>query len=170
MKVFGLLDLRALFIFEKYRENFENAINASYKMCEDGADGIVIKGNFRATLDIYSFLRGKVDVPIAVFLKTKRQYDLANNSLIINIFSNESFPGTIKTVYPVDKTFLKKKVSDAVLLPNVRLLHLLRDVEDSIPELTALVSYKLARLRYDYMITPELISAKKGLKFFRKYH
>lgn len=169
MKIFGLIDIKSLFIFEKYSENFENAINAVYKMCEDGAEGIVINGNFKATLDIYRFLRGKVDIPVGVFVKTERQYDLANHALVINIFSKEPLPGTIATLYPINKTFLNEKVSDAVLIPNKRLLNLMKDTEDAIPELTALVSCKLARLGYSYIITQEIISAKKGLKFFRKF-
>ena len=170
MKVFGLLNLNALFIFKKYNENFENAINAAYKMCEDGVDGIVIKGNFKSAIDIYNFLKRRIDVPVAIFVKTELQYKVANNSLILTIFSDKLFPNSIRTVYPRDRTFLKKKIGDAILLPNKRLLHLFRETEDSIPELTALVSYKLAKLGYNYVIMEEIISAKRGLKFSKKFH
>jgi len=166
MKIFGLLDLGALFIFEKYGENFENSVNAAYKMCEDGANGIVIKGNFGKSLNIYNFLKDRVDLPLTIFVRTEEQYKVSTGFLMLPIFSDKPFSGSIRTISPGNMEFLKKKKGDAILLLNKRLLKLFSETEDFIPELIATVSYRMAEIGYDYMLTSEPLSARKGLRLF----
>jgi len=112
MKIFGLIDLRSLFIFDNYSDNFENSINAAYKMCEDGVSGLAIIGNFKDALKIYNFLKDKVDIPVTIVVKTERQRKVATKYLMSPIFSKKLLSHSVKTVFPDNANFLKKKMGD----------------------------------------------------------
>jgi len=168
MKIFGLIDLRSLFIFDNYPDNFENSINAAYKMCEDGVNGLAIIGNFTDALRIYNFLKGKVDVPVTVVVKTERQRRVATKYLMSPIFSKKLPSHSVKTVFPGNANFLKRKMGDAIVFFNKSLLKIFHEEDGYIPEIIAVVSYRMAEIGYEYIITSEPLSARIGLKLFFK--
>lgn len=168
MKIFGLIDLEALSIFDNYSDNFENSINAAYKMCEDGVNGLAIIGSFKDALKLYSFLKDKVDVPVTVVIKTERQRKVAAKHLMTPIFSKKLLSHSVKAVFPDNANFLKRKMGDAIVFFNNNLLKIFHEEEDSIPEIIAVVSYQMAEIGYEYIITSEPLSARAGLKLFLK--
>lgn len=168
MKIFGLIDLRSLFIFNSYSDNFENSINAAYKMCEDGVNGLAIIGNFKDALKIYNFLKDKVDVPVTVVVKTDRQRKVAIKFLMSPIFSKKLLPHSVKAVFPGNANFLKRKMGDAIVFFNNSLLKIFHEEGDYIPEIIAVISYRMAEIGYEYIITSEPLSARAGLKLFFK--
>ncbi|MCD6107187.1 MAG: hypothetical protein J7J57_03170 [Caldisericaceae bacterium] len=168
MKIFGLIDLRSLFIFDNYSDNFENSINAAYKMCEDGVSGLAIIGNFKDALKIYNFLKDKVDIPVTIVVKTERQRKVATKYLMSPIFSKKLLSHSVKTVFPDNANFLKKKMGDAVVFLNNSLLKIFHEEDDYIPEIIAVASYRMAEIGYEYIITSEPLSVRAGLKLFFK--
>ncbi len=168
MKIFGLINLRSLFIFDNYPDNFENSINAAYKMCEDGVNGLAIIGNFKDALKIYNFLKGKVDVPVTVVVKTEQQSRVATKYLMVPIFSKKLLPYSVKAVFPGNANFLKIKNGDAIIFFNKSLLKIFHEEDDYIPEIIAVISYRMAEIGYEYIITSEPLSARIGLKLFFK--
>lgn len=168
MKIFGLIDLRSLFIFDNYPDNFENSINAAYKMCEDGVNGLAIIGNFRDALEIYNFLKNKVDVPVTVVVKTERQRRVATKYLMSPIFSKKLPSPSVKTVFLSNANFLKRKMGDAIVFFNNGLLKIFHEEDGYIPEIISVVSYRMAEIGYEYIITSEPLSAHIGLKLFFK--
>ncbi len=168
MKIFGLIDLKSLFIFDNYPDNFENSINAAYKMCEDGVNGLAIAGNFKDALKICDFLKDKVDVPVTVVVKTERQHEVTAKYLMPPVFSKKLLTRSIRTVFPHNTDFLQRKMGDAIIFFNNSLLKIFHEEGEYIPEIIAVISYRMAETGYEYIITSEPLSARAGLKLFLK--
>ncbi len=166
MKICGLLDLKTLFILDSFKRNFENAVNASYKMSEDGAQSIVIKGNFDDAIKIHSYLKGKMDIPLAVFVNSELQYKKALKSEVGLIFSEKKFPKSREVLIPRNRSFLSKKGKN-ILIENKKLLKIFRETVDFLPEIVSAVAFRLSQLGYKYFITEEILSARKGSKIYK---
>jgi hypothetical protein len=163
MKIYGLVDLKSLFILDSFKSNFENAVNASYKASEDGALSIVIKGKLPDALKIRTYLNNKMDIPVGIFVNSKLQYKNALNNGISLIFSEREFPRAKEVLIPGNKNFLSMKGKN-ILIENRRLLKFFKETVDFLPEIVSAVSFRLSQLNYDCFITEEVLSAKKGLE------
>jgi hypothetical protein len=174
-KIIGLLNLNELFVYEKEPANFENAVNAAYKLSEDGADGIVIYGNsFRERLKLFLYLSPKMDIFASPFIKSEKQFNnftkaKKNVSKNTILFSNKKISGTFQTIIPENLEFLRNKDGvNALLITNKNLLKIFHTERDFIPEFSALVSEKVCELDYKYLILEEVLSAEKGAEFCKK--
>jgi hypothetical protein len=163
MKIYGLIDLKNLFIFNSFKINFENVVNASYKMSEDGAQGIVIKGKFADALKVQSYLDGKIDISIGILIGNVVEYEKALDKGIDLIFSQKKFPKANEVLIPLNKKFLALN-GKCILLENRRLLTIFKETVDFLPEIVSVVSFRLSQLNYDCFITEEVRSAKRGLE------
>jgi hypothetical protein len=168
MKIYGLLEIKSLFIFDKFKLNFENAVNASYKMSEDGASGIVLKGNFNDCIKIEDYLKGKMDIPVGIFVRKEPQYRNLLEKKVEMILSNNKFQDAQYVIIPKNSTFLLKR-NQNILIENARILRIFNETIDFLPEIVSSISTRLAELRYDCFITEEVKSAKKGIKLFNFY-
>jgi len=172
-KIIGLLNLKHLFIYEENGANFENAVNASYKLSEDGADGILIYGStFKNRLRLFQYLKDRLDIFVSPFVKTKKQLNLVT-PYHAPIFSKEGFSHTIKTITPENLLFLnesdyKKNKRTAILLPDETIQKLFYTSVDFLPEFSALISHKICEKQYGYIILERVLSAQKGAEFCKK--
>ena len=166
MKIYGLVDLKTLFVFDDFKLNFENAVNASYKMSEDGAQSIVIKGNFSDVMKIQSYLNGKMDIPVAVFVNSKLQYEEVLKSEACLVFSEKKFPESKEVIIPRSRSFLSKK-GENILIENKRLLTIFNETVDFLPEIVSTIAFRLGQLNYERFITEEIRSARKGFKIYK---
>lgn len=168
MKIYGLLDLRNLFIFGSFKLNFENIVNASYKMSEDGAQGVVIKGSFKDCLKIEEYLKGKMDIPIGIFVRKESQCRNLLEKKVEMILSNNEFQNAQYVIIPKNSKFLLKR-NQNILIENRRILRIFNETIDFLPEMVSSISSRLSELDYDCFITEEVKSAKKGIKLFNFY-
>ncbi len=172
IKIIGLLNLKHLFIYEEDSANFENAINASYKLSEDGANGVLIYGStFKNRLKLFQYLKDKMDIFVTPFVKTEKQAKLITHR--VPIFSENKLDHTIKTIIPKNLNFLSNSVYEqdkesAILLSDERILRLFHTSIDFLPELSALISNKICERGYSYIILERVLSARKGAEFCKK--
>ena len=171
-KIIGLLNLKHLFIYEENSANFENAVNASYKFSEDGANGILIYGStFENRLRIFQYLKDRLDIFVSPFVKTKNQLGLV--ALHTPIFSEEKFNHVVKTIAPKNLDFLKnsnykENRKTAILLTDETILKLFHTTTDFLPEFSALVSSEVCKKHYGYIVLERVLSAQKGTEFCKK--
>ncbi len=167
IKIYGLLNLKALFMFDNFNNNFENTINAAYKMSEDGAEGVVLLGkNFRTRRLISKYLKNRLDIPVVSFVNSEKQFAKVLEEK--TVFSNSRLPGTIFTLRPTNSDFLRKKLSEAILIKNQDILRIFNTGKDFIPEYSALISFGLCNLKYKFLISEEVLSARKGAELYKK--
>jgi hypothetical protein len=166
MKICGLIDLKTLFILDSFKRNFENAVNASYKMSEDGAQSIIIKGNFDDAIKIHSYLKGKMDISVAVFVNSELQYKKVLKSEVSLIFSEKKFSKSREVLIPHNQSFLSKKEKN-ILIENKRLLKIFNETVDFLPEIVSAVAFRLSQLGYECFITEEILSARKGSRIYK---
>jgi len=171
-KIIGLLNLKHLFIYEENGANFENAVNASYKLSEDGADGILIYGStFKNRLRLFQYLKDRLDIFVSPFIKTKNQLGLVTPHT--PIFSEEKQSYAVRTIVPKKLYFLnntdyKENKKKAILLPDETILKLFHTSVDFLPEFSALISHKICEKQYGYIILERVLSAQKGAEFCKK--
>ncbi len=160
IKIVGLLNLKDLFIFKNYAANFENAVNAAYKLSEDGAAGVVIYGKlFSVRKKIFLHLKDRLDIPVSPFITSKVQIAGMKSKFLFSAFGAE---GTKKVTVPGSIDSLKEKYSPGILITNKNILKLFRSSPDYLDEITAMVACKSEKLGYEYLITENVLSAVKG--------
>ena len=173
-KIIGLLNLRHLFIYKENGANFENAVNASYKLSEDGASGILIYGStFENRLKLFQYLRDRLDIFVSLFVKTRNQLSLV--APYTPIFSEEKLEHTVRTIVPKSLHFLnnsnyKENEKTAILLTDETILKLFHTTTDFLPESSALISNEICKKQYIYMILERVLSAQKGTEFCKKIY
>ena len=174
-KIIGLLNLKHLFIYEEDSANFENAVNASYKLSEDGASGILIYGStFENRLRLFQYLKNRLDIFVSPFIKTKKQLSLV--AQYTPIFSEENRAAhAIRTIIPKNLDFLhntnyKENRKTAILLTDETILKLFHTTADFLPEFSALVSNEICKKQYMYVILERVLSAQKGTEFCEKIY
>ncbi len=171
-KIIGLLNLKHLFIYEENSANFENAINASYKLSEDGANGVLIYGStFKNRLKLFQYLKDKMDIFVTPLVKTEKQAKLITPR--VPIFSKNKLDHTIKAIVPKNLNFLnspiyKRDKESAILLSDEHILRLFHTSVDFLPEFSALLSNKICEKGYSYIILERVLSARKGTEFCKK--
>ena len=173
-KIIGLLNLKHLFIYEENSANFENAVNASYKLSEDGADGILIYGStFENRLRLFQYLKDRLDIFVSPFVKTKNQLGLVAPHT--PIFSEEKQSHAVRTIVPKNLDFLhhsdyKENRKTAILLTDETILRLFHTTTDFLPEFSTLVSNEICKKQYMYVILERILSAQKGTEFCKKVY
>lgn len=167
MKVYGLLNLPSIFILENFNINFENAVNAVYKMSEDGAEGIVIKGNFSISLRLFSYLKGRMDIPIFLFIRSEREFEKAKMAHIRHVFSEKEIKGSKQLkILRASSTINESK--DTILVEDRRVQRIFGETEDYLPELIGILSFRLCEVGCKTFITEEVRSAKAGVRLYKK--
>ncbi len=167
ISIVGLLNLNALFLFDKFNKNFENTVNAAYKINEDGANSVVVWGNtFKTRLKVYEYLKGRLDIPVVPFVSSETQFaEILNEK---RVFAKKDFPETIFALRPKSINFLEEKISDAVLITNKDITKVFKTTPDFIPEYATITAFRLCELSYKFLITEEVLSARKGTKLCKK--
>ncbi len=167
MRVYGLLDLKNLFLSKNINANLENAMIAAYKMSEDGASGIVIYGNINDEMKVYDILRSRMDIPVFVFINNSK-YFIKNISSKENYIFSERLENAkhLKVVKGINDL---KELGKTILITNDRILKIFREEKDFLPEIIASVAYYLFNNNCKIFVTEEVLSAIKGIKVAAKF-
>lgn len=164
MKVYGLIKIKSLYLSENEDANLENVILASYKMSEDGAKGIVIKGSFRKAFKILKSLKDKIDIPVFIYCESQNSLTLGKQNKI-KVFqsinpSEKNYVNTFKI-----KSF--KEALNTIICENEKILKTFREQIDFLPEIISTIAFDFSKKGCKIFITEEVISAVKGEKLSR---
>jgi len=163
MKIYGLLSLKTLFLSSSRDANFENAVNSSYKMSEDGALALIISGRINDSIELYKILIDKLDIPLGIYIKKPSELKRAKRKGIENLYSVD-LKMSKKINIPKSVNELNGKV---VLIDNGSILRMFRESEDFLTEMIAVLTSRLLESGTDIFITEEVKSAIKTIKFAR---
>ncbi len=167
IKIGGLLNLNALYLFEEENKNFENAVNAAYKMSEDKVDLIVIYGKtFTQRKSVYKYLKKKMDITVIPSVSSEKQFAQILDEKLV--FSEKHLPGTVFMINPKNKEFMRKKISDAILLGNDQLIKIFNTTIDFVSDYTAISAFRMCMLKYKFIFTEEVLSARIGAELCEK--
>lgn len=161
MKIYGLLNLKTLFLSSNRDANFENAVNSSYKMSEDGALALIISGRINDSIELYKFLIDKLDIPLGIYVKKPSELKRAKKEGIEKLYSVD-LKMSKKISAPKSINGLSGKV---VLIDNRSILRIFRESEDFLPEMVAVLTSRLVESGADIFITEEVKSAIRTVKF-----
>jgi len=163
MKIYGLLNLKTLFLSNSRDANFENAVNASYKMSEDGALALIISGRINDSIELYKILVDKLDIPLGIYVKKPSELKKAKREGIEKLYSID-LKMSKKINIPKSVNELNGKI---VLIDNRSILRMFRESEDFLPEMIAVLTSRLLESGTDIFVTEEVRSAIRTIKFAR---
>lgn len=167
MKIYGLLNLKNLFLSKNINANLENAMIAAYKMSEDGASGIVIYGNIKDEIKVYEILKSRMDIPVFVFTNSSRHFVRNFSSSAKHVFSERLESTNHLKVVKNFNDF--KELDGTILVTNDRILKIFKEEKDFLPEIIATVSYYLFHNNCKIFVNEEVSSAIKGIKVAAKF-
>ncbi len=163
MKIYGLLNLKTLFLSNSRDANFENAVNCSYKMSEDGALALIISGRINDSIELYKILVDKLDIPLGIYVKKPSELKKAKREGIEKLYSID-LKMSKKINIPKSVNELNGKI---VLIDNRSILRMFRESEDFLPEMIAVLTSRLLESGTDIFVTEEVKSAIRTIKFAR---